>query len=232
MKPWDDVNLRKAVSLYLDRQTACEAVHSGQCEIAAMWDPGSGYVNSDVLEWPGYRADKTADRAEAKKLIADGGYEGLKVEFTSWDAWSRSGEFTVNELNALGLDASLKLVDAGTFFGGLGTGAFGLYVTGTLGLHPEDMLPQFGLGGSWVQIDDPKFEEMRNNILGKATTVAERYSLAQEIERYVIQEQAYMSVLFWEPGTIAVRSFVKGYPFPAQNMSNNNNLESVRISHA
>jgi peptide/nickel transport system substrate-binding protein len=231
MEPWDDVNLRQAVSLYLDRQSACQAVYSGQCEIAAMWDPGSQYVNPDVLEWPGYRPDKTADRAVAKQLIVDGGYEGLKVEFISWDAWSRQGEFTVNELNSLGLDASLKLVDAGTFFGGLATGEFALYVTGTLGLHPEDMLPQFGLPASWVQFDDPRFEEMRSNILGKATSNADRYRLAQEIERYVIQEQAYMTVLFWEPGIIAIRSFVKGYPFPAQNMSNNNNLETVWISH-
>ena len=81
--PFDDVRVRRAVHLWVDRYSAIESLGQGfgvpQC---LMND--TAWCNEDYLTWPGYnRETKEADRAEAKRLLAEAGYpEGLKFTIT------------------------------------------------------------------------------------------------------------------------------------------------------
>ncbi|MEK7874092.1 MAG: ABC transporter substrate-binding protein [Chloroflexota bacterium] len=79
-KPWDDVRLRRAVSLALDRQAAVKvaqnAVIGGYLNPRTPW----GIPPEEVLKRPGYRQPKDQDIAAAKRLMAEAGYaNGLDV---------------------------------------------------------------------------------------------------------------------------------------------------------
>lgn len=78
--PWNDVRVRKAVSLALDRQAqvrvAESAIMAGPLNPRTIW----GIPLNELEKRPGYRQPKTQDIADAKKLLADAGYtNGLDV---------------------------------------------------------------------------------------------------------------------------------------------------------
>ncbi|MBI4308561.1 MAG: ABC transporter substrate-binding protein [Chloroflexi bacterium] len=78
--PWNDVRLRRAVSLALDRQAAVKvaknAVLAGYLNPRTIW----GIPLEELQKRPGYRQPKDQDIAEAKRLLAEAGYpKGLDL---------------------------------------------------------------------------------------------------------------------------------------------------------
>jgi peptide/nickel transport system substrate-binding protein len=118
--PFDDPRVRKAIHLAVSRQTQITGFR-------AVWEPAfvtrwvpfaSPYTNSaaHILTLPGYRADKTEDIAEAKRLMAEAGYaDGFKTEITTWNGAPTAEIATplfVNMLKeALNIDAKILVIE-------------------------------------------------------------------------------------------------------------------------
>jgi len=81
--PWDDVRVRRAAFLSFDHNLALTVLPE-HVQIAGMpVVPGWGLPVSELIKMPGYRkgAELEADRAEARKLLADAGFpDGLDVD--------------------------------------------------------------------------------------------------------------------------------------------------------
>jgi len=82
-KPFDDVRVRKALHLAVDRATLNKVVSGGKGQInpPLVWG-GTVYAipQEELLKRPGYRADKTQDLADAKRLLSEAGFpSGLKA---------------------------------------------------------------------------------------------------------------------------------------------------------
>jgi peptide/nickel transport system substrate-binding protein len=76
-KPWDNPLVRRAVHLATSRQDLIQAYITQEWIDLTRWVPhGDQYATppDQIATLPGYRADKTADIAEAKKLMAQAGY--------------------------------------------------------------------------------------------------------------------------------------------------------------
>ena len=87
-KPFDDPRVRRAINLALNKQGLIEAFKTQEQIDLSRWVPHGGEFatpREKVATLPGYRTDKTADIAEAKKLLADAGFaDGIKeVELLS-----------------------------------------------------------------------------------------------------------------------------------------------------
>ena len=76
-KPFNDKRVRRAIHLAVSRQNLEKATADVYAITLARWIvPTSRWAMplEEVAKLPGYRADKTADIAEAKKLLAEAGY--------------------------------------------------------------------------------------------------------------------------------------------------------------
>ncbi len=72
--PFDNVNVRKAVDLVMDRQEWLTAVTSGPYVdggLGGLWLAGDfyGHTQEEMEAWPGYRQPKDEDIAEANRLL-------------------------------------------------------------------------------------------------------------------------------------------------------------------
>jgi peptide/nickel transport system substrate-binding protein len=83
VKPFDDVRVRRAVNLVLDKPALVDAVAESVGSVRAGWllppDPFFQEYWEAVKEQPGWRSPTAEDLAEAKRLMKEAGYEqGLK----------------------------------------------------------------------------------------------------------------------------------------------------------
>jgi peptide/nickel transport system substrate-binding protein len=111
--PFNDVNVRQAMRLLVDRQQLIDSALDG-----------SGTVGADVSSPydPNYDTSlhREQDIAQAKSLLKKAGQENLKVQLvTSAVATGTVAMATVlsQQAKAAGVTISLKTVDPGTFFG-------------------------------------------------------------------------------------------------------------------
>ena len=87
-KPFDDVRVRRAIFLALDRQALNQTIKGGLALPGSPTPPGYWRGPSDAefakmaVNTPGLRQPKEADIAEAKRLLAEAGYpNGFKTTF-------------------------------------------------------------------------------------------------------------------------------------------------------
>lgn len=83
-KPFDDVRVRRAIFLALDRQELDTLLTWGEGTISGPLIPsvktGFGLSQEGLLKLPGFRQPKDLDLAEAKRLLAEAGYpNGFKT---------------------------------------------------------------------------------------------------------------------------------------------------------
>jgi peptide/nickel transport system substrate-binding protein len=83
VKPFDDVRVRRAINLVLDKPALVDAVADSVGSVRAGWllppDPFFQEYWETVKEQPGWRSPTAEDIAEAKRLMKEAGYEqGLK----------------------------------------------------------------------------------------------------------------------------------------------------------
>jgi peptide/nickel transport system substrate-binding protein len=85
-KPFDDPRVRRALHLALDRQGLIQAFSTQEQIDLSRWVPHGGEFatpRDKIATLAGYRPDKTQDIADARKLLADAGYDGSEVELLS-----------------------------------------------------------------------------------------------------------------------------------------------------
>jgi ABC-type transport system substrate-binding protein len=111
-KPFTDVKVRQAVNYAIDT-ARLQKLLAGQATALNQVFPAG---------MPGHQADKvyyTYDPAKSKQLLADAGFpNGFKVTFYSHnvDPFPKVAQAIQNDLAAVGIDASIKLMDKATYW--------------------------------------------------------------------------------------------------------------------
>ena len=214
--PFDDINLRKAIGLYGDREAGIELVWGGYATVSGLGWPGSPWANPEVLTWPGYnQATKAKDQADAKKLLAQSGLAGTKIEITCNVNYVPDCEFTEGQMRAMGLDPFIKVVDL-NLLSELGqAGRFTLQVTG----NNSPSIPS--LFGSWITtnpLNTYKHGDTKIDDYAKQFTEAIDPKLRQKIwfdaERYILQEKVYYAAYYREVFIVGYRTHIKGVWVP------------------
>lgn len=193
LEPFKDVRVRKAVQLWIDRPSAVQALDEGAGEVSGFFPFNSPMGQIDWSKQPGFRKEKEADRAEAKKLMQDAGYgSGFSATILQSVLWTRLGEYYVSDLKGLGIDLQLDIVDQPTAQARFSQDRYQLYMFQyTNHVMPEDMNPQIrttldrGLLRGWKGTPEGKeIDDLLDRALA-SLDAKERAALAKEADEYV-----------------------------------------------
>jgi peptide/nickel transport system substrate-binding protein len=224
--PWSDIKLRQAVDLFTDRVEVLKLAYGGAPAAipGVLWQPGSPWADNSLLNSPGWNpATKEEDRAAAMKILKDNGYEGMKANLLCRDVYLHLCEAMDGQFRAMGFDSVIEMTeitalnertpngDFDTVIFSSGAYSFpGQAVTAWISTNPY--------GGR--HHNDLKVDEMLA-ALQETSDYAARVKLAQEFERYVIQEKFYGIPWGKEIANIAYNKCFKNVAIPQTYVHNN-----------
>jgi peptide/nickel transport system substrate-binding protein len=221
--PFNDVRVRRAASLAIDRKAWREALLNGEGCLDA------GPVPCGMPEWklPAEKmpADKRKyvdgyDPVEARRLLAEAGLgRGFTTPLFHWPGyappWRSYYELAAENLGRVGISAELKPEEYGKFS-----------TTTTLGKFAKMAMGPFGAGETEVdtflyenffstsprnrsRVADPELDRM---LLAQRREMdpARRREIVFEIQRYLADKAYYIWLPMW-PRYIAYPSYVKGF---------------------
>jgi ABC-type transport system substrate-binding protein len=221
--PWQNAQVRKAISLWMDRQDAIPATMGDFGYEFTIMHPKNPFTSPDFMSWPGWNpATRSADKAEAKRLLAQAGYpQGFQMNHACRRIWVNFCEFFNAQLAGLGIDLKLVLLDDAAYAGAkespnydsdMGDSSYSTFPEAT-----ERQVTQYSISPiACCKHEDPRVPEFFQR-LSRAKSSDERVKIWRELERYYLVEQVYYIPLFGEVVVIPYRSHVKGVIVPPEN---------------
>jgi peptide/nickel transport system substrate-binding protein len=178
-KPLDDKRVRRAISLAVSRQNIYKAYQDQEPIFLGRWmntaSPHSQTIDA-IEKLPGYRTDKAADVAEAKKLMADAGVaNGFgPIELVSatapWAAEIMAPAFAEELKRNLNISTNIRLVERGLLIEDYKNGTFDLLVETQFFSPVMDYTPAWnlyfktGASQNWSRYSSPEFDKLLDDI--------------------------------------------------------------------
>jgi peptide/nickel transport system substrate-binding protein len=240
LKPFNDVRVRKALTLGLDRYTMSRVLYpiNGLKFIGGLMRPGSGWEmpETELVKLPGFGKDIEKSRAEARRLLAEAGYpNGLKVVLKNRNIrlpYQDFAVFVIQEWRKLGVEVEHRPLETAAWFAdGRDAGNFELIVFPPVEFmdDPDLWLGIYTTGDSrnWGRFSDPRVDDL---FARQARTLdpVERKKLASEIERMVLENAYYLPGLWWTRNLVHWAK-VKNYVGPP-NYYSNQKLQDVWLA--
>ncbi|MDP2953179.1 MAG: ABC transporter substrate-binding protein [Chloroflexota bacterium] len=200
-KPWDDLRVRRAVMLALDREDILQARTAGEGIRGGYMPPGPWAPPlEELLKRPGFRDPTPEDRAAAKKLLAEAGYpDGFSTTLMVRSAKEYIDEAVVGQfsLAKIGITAKLDIVETGAFntrrYGQVGEYDAMMYTAVAVEMGEPDMvfarfLPD--ASDNWALWRSPRFAELYTKQVSTIDPV-ERKKLVLEMQEIQAREVAF-----------------------------------------
>ncbi len=238
--PLQDVRVRRAIALWVDKQASNEA-NVGKC--CALPHPNVGpesiWPHPDWRTiYPGFNpATKQRDREEAKRLMAEAGYSnGFDVSVICRRQWLRFCEWTPGEFAGLGIRVQIDIRDDADYRAKELAGEFEIRNCCSPWSFNEDIGPELSEGNlarhsvnplSSLKHEDPRIEEYFKRFKAAHGSLDERIRIWRELERYLLQEQVYSVPGWGDRSLVAFRSHVKGVHMPKRGRGNNMDMATV-----
>jgi peptide/nickel transport system substrate-binding protein len=222
-KPFDDVRVRRALTLAIDQWHGASAlakiatVHT----VGGIVFPGSplAATKEELQQIPGYWPDIDKSRAEAKLLLKEAGAEGLTFELLNRNVdqpYKYVAAFVIDEWSKVGLHVTQRVLPTGPFFEALRTANFDVTVDfncASVVNPPLDVgkyLPHTVYTENYGNYEDQPEIDLYDKLLHEADPAKERI-LMREFEKYVLDTQAHEIVTPWWYRIIPYRSYLKGW---------------------
>ncbi len=216
-KPFQDVKVRRAIHLAVDRHQIVDLVTEGTGVVSGPVTPIYADM-ANTMDWllsqPGYRKDKPQDIEEAKRLMKEAGYaDGLAFEVlssTNIDPGDLLAVFA-DQLKPLNITLKATIVDyAGQWVPRSTQGEFELtHMTHALATDADSLLSPHLISDAprnYGKFSDPTLDDMIKKERS-ATTQEERKKWAQEAEKRAL-EIVPIAPLYTTTNTILVQPWV------------------------
>ncbi len=208
-KPFDDIRVRQALSLAIDRYTGSNNLSkiSIMKHVGGIMRPGSEWAlpPAELEKMPGFSRDIEKSRAEARRLLKEAGAENLKVRLfnrTVAEPYTPSGIFVIDEWRKIGVATEHVQVETKSYFDSLVSGHFdvALWPATEPADDPTSQLYYFlthkSSTMSYARHGDTKLDELyekQNRMLDPT----ERKRLVHEADRHLLTQTYSVPVLWW-----------------------------------
>ena len=221
-KPFDDVRVRRALSLAIDRWQAAETLSGSTFLkfVGGLMRPGFAMATpeAELTAIPGFSRDITAARTEAKRLLGEAGVHDLTVKLTNRSIempYGPAAAYVIEAWQAIGVKVSQEKLNTKDWQSALEAGNFDV---------------AFDFGGDYF--DDPTLQLTKSVstdlspvnyahstdrfldalYVGQAVTTdpRERVKIVREFERRALSEAHTVPFLWWNR-IIVNSSAVKGW---------------------
>ena len=216
VEPLNDVRVRQAISYALDKESINDFVGGGNGTLlsSAMLPTLKEYY-VDLNDTYG----TTANVEKAKELLAEAGFsDGLDLEITipaDYEFHMQTGEVIVEQLKAVGINATIKAIEWGTWLDEVYNGRkFAATITAlTCDMTPGYLMNRFQTdsGKNFINFQSAEYDE----IYAKAQAtldVAEKAEYYKELQKILCDQAG--SVFIQAPANqTAISSKLEGYKF-------------------
>ena len=221
-KPFDDVRVRRALSLALDRWGSAPALArvSQVMSTGSLLRPGYSYApdEAELATYPGMGKDVARNRAEARRLLAEAGVPNLKLELISMSLppFPTVGVWLIDQWRQIGVTAEQRVAERATYFGARTSGAFQVMLDFTTEFADEpnfqlrrfisvDRVPGFNVSRHLDRRLDEIFDRQE-----RETDVAKRKALVRDFQIHLF-DMGYTVPLFWFTRIVPLATNVKGW---------------------
>ena len=222
-KPFDDVRVRRALTLAIDRWNGAPAIS----KIAIMRTPGGivfpgsplAATKEELQQLAGYWPDIETSRAEAKRLLKEAGAENLSFELLNRDVdqpFKYLATWVVDEWSKVGLKATQRVAPTGPWFESLRSGNFDVGLEGNCQSVVNPVLdvskyqPPSVFTEQYGGFDDPAAIKLYEQMLYEPDPAKQR-ALMRAYEKHTLHDEVHNIHTLWWYRIVPHRSYVKGW---------------------
>ena len=221
-KPFDDVRVRQALSLAIDRWGG--SANLGKIslikDVSGTFRPGASWSlpMAEIEKIPGYWRDIEKSRAEARRLLAEAGVPNLKLKFLNrqlGQPFQPAGIYAVDQWRRVGIQAEHAELETKLYFDVLEKGEFDVAVN-NISDFADDPSAQFNTllskktsAISYARHSDEKLDDLFTRQAREVDPV-KRMALVNEFERHSLT-QAYSFPMLWYQRIVVNNKKVKGW---------------------
>jgi len=222
-KPFDDVRVRRALTLAIDRWRGAPEI----AKIAIVRTVGGvafpasplAATKDELEKLAGYWPDIEKSRAEARRLLKEAGAEGLAFELLNRSVdqpYKYDGTWAVDEWSKVGLKVNQRVAPTGPWFESMRSGNFDVALEGNCNNVPNPLLdvqkylPSTVFTENYGNYEDQQEIDLYNKML-RETDPAKQRALMRQFEKHVLDDQAHEIFLLWWYRIVPHRSYVKGW---------------------
>jgi peptide/nickel transport system substrate-binding protein len=222
-KPFDDVRVRRALSLAIDRWGGAEALSKIAIvkTVGGIVFPESPFAmtKEQLHEIAGFWPDIEKSRAEAKRLLHEAGADNLTFELLNRDVdqpYKYIGIWLIDQWSKIGVHVKQRVVPTGPWFEAMRTGNFAAvhypicHSTVNPLLDVQPYLPSSVSSENYGYYDDPKEVDLYNKMLHEPDPEKQHADM-HAFEKLVMDTEAHATKIIWWNRIIPYRSYVKGF---------------------
>jgi peptide/nickel transport system substrate-binding protein len=232
-KPFDDVRVRRALTLAIDRWKGAEALAKVAVvkTVGTFVFPGSKLAESkeELEKMAGYWPDIEKSRAEARRLLKEAGAEGISFELLNRNVdqpYKYIGSWLIDQWSKIGLKVTQRVVPSGPWYEALRSGNYDVAVEapghGIVNplLDVQKELPSSVSAESYGGYDkDPKAVEIYDRML-REIDPAKQKALMLEFETHNLDTEAHQGFLVWWNRIVPYHAYVKGWKIGPSHLAN------------
>ena len=241
--PFDNPDLRRAMSLSIDRKAFNDIINQGQGQIGAVMQPppdGMWGMPPEVLETlPGYQPDVAKSRADARKIMEKLGYGpdnrlAVTVSTRNIAPYRDPSVILISQFKEIYIDGVLDPLDTTQWYPRLTRKDYtvGVNVTETAVDDPDPAFYENYVCGAQRNYTGYCNKEV-DTLIDKQSAesdIAKRKQLVWQIEKKLVEDDA-RPILFYPRGANCWRPELKGLTIHANSIYNGWRFEDIWLDH-